>query len=1610
MSQIKKGPVKRMTIKRITSMVLLLSMLTALLLTGGVISAEDTAKLPFTDVREGKWYYNSIKTVYNAGLMTGKSDTQFAPGEAMTRAQFVTILSRMAGADTAGMKESLSFKDTPKKAWYADAVGWAVSVGLTNGYEDNTFRPNASILRQELAVLFIRFFDHMDVTVTGEALVEVFTDKAKLPKWASKEIEALRETGLIGGDTEGNFNPKKNATRAELATILERYLGLTEGDRMEGYLEKIRALKCENHSNYLHYIMCSKAVNLSLETFGYMLERVAGINNNEYYITVSTPLPGMISSVYQWSNFSAYEEASMTIFVVITSRATGKSTQREAFNIKFNRDYSFTEDMFISCTDHLTDEFMRSAWDDLETRNVFDENGSVIVPYYACKDEATLEEYFIDSVFSLGSDPMAGNENEVYVAEFADGDMAKIIAAAAEGGAVKADISVRNTYLDISTDKKTFTVRVLTHEQCVDEMNALIAKSREYVNTLSALMTKCEYVNIPTDYENVALTVIERFADECFPRDIERSSFSKIPYLNDSIDGIFETAKSDLEAYLSGEKEPLNVPRYVTGDIALDGMAYIADTIDSYGNTERRPVYFYGSGLGYYYSVDDIENYYDFGLNVMGTMDCDLYDVIRKPIEGDDPSILSDDGVYAIDTSSLREDLNAYHLAERNDIAMTFLIEDGIGNNGSGKRGLEYLYNAYPDLYGNAVSVGGINETCEAGRQILHDFYSAVAKELASFDCILNVVLVNEPGFNAASFPERYAAAWEEFLRDRYDGDLARLNEVHGASYKSFADVPMVGTTAKLSVPTPLNYDNYQFNNKVITEYHAWVASIVREEYPDAIITTKLKDSDDDDMFLGLSTTPETMYGILDVGGVDSVQDKVFMYDHLGDVFDAPASDPEVHCTIQEYHHFTTDFDKSNGLTVWRDFMHHLAVANIWAWDWDEQPYNWMHRPYALYDMGVAALDSNRLSYELQAMNSVDPDVAVLSSYISRFYTGGAATNIMYDTYNAALYNGEQVRIVSEEQIEKLETVKLLIIPGCSNLLPETVAAIHKYVENGGRVLMVGNDCLTADDFNVPYTGETAEMAEAIYAASDVIMPGSGYSSYSATIKALLDEMGLQRVWILDKSTGKPVEGKVEWTVCEYNGRVLVSVVPMGLTRDTEVEVYLDGNLVSESKDLRRGDVFGSTVTLENNKALFLELGKASSADSMVITREVYTSGDYSYILKADGTAEICAYSGNGGIVTVPATLDGIRVTGIAGSVFAENSSIKKITVSEGITSVGDAAFAGCENLTAVVLPSSVTSLGERAFANCTSLKSVNLGSITEIGERTFMSCTSLVSITIPETAKSIGNHAFIMCESLESLTVPESVHEIGNYAFAWCYGLVSFDFPEKLDHLGYGAFRGCRSLAGELKLPFGLTEIGSFTFYGCTSITSAVIPDSVMWIREKAFYGCGSLSDVTLSKGLLNMWRHAFAGCPIDELVLPYGMMVVGAGSVPSGVLTVPETVRFLRSAGGSNLVEEGSCAHDTCIAFNLGYDFIEYEKHTHTTTGEVTCTDHVYCTNCGAAVLESHGHVYSRKVTLPTCTADGYITYTCRDCGHSYTEATIPAGHVLASDGKCTGCNYNK
>ena len=214
----KDKSMKTLKVLRVAAIMLII----AVLLPSVVFTADSS--LPFKDVKNGKWYYAPIKYVFDNGIMNGMTKDTFVPEGTTTRAQLVTILSRLDGAEIKGKGADTGFSDVPAGKWYSDAIGWAAEKNLVNGYNDGTFKPDAPILRQELAVLLDRFIVYRSDVLPDNPIADGFSDQKQIPKWAAGSVEKIRLCGIIAGDKAGNFNPKKTATRAEIATMIERYL------------------------------------------------------------------------------------------------------------------------------------------------------------------------------------------------------------------------------------------------------------------------------------------------------------------------------------------------------------------------------------------------------------------------------------------------------------------------------------------------------------------------------------------------------------------------------------------------------------------------------------------------------------------------------------------------------------------------------------------------------------------------------------------------------------------------------------------------------------------------------------------------------------------------------------------------------------------------------------------------------------------------------------------------------------------------------------------------------------------------------------------------------------------------------------------------------------------------------------------------------------------------------------------------------------------------------------------------------------------------------------------------------------------------------------------
>ena len=172
----------------------------------------------FTDMR-GHWASEFVKELYEAGIVTGVTDTEFGPSLSMKRGDFVLMLYRAAGQPA--VSGSAGFEDVAADAYYADAVAWAVANGITEGKGEGTFAPDDTLTRQEGFTFLYRALDVLGAGfVEGDtALLDSFADGASVAEWARSATATLITNGVVEG-SESGLNPAGSLTRAEMAKML----------------------------------------------------------------------------------------------------------------------------------------------------------------------------------------------------------------------------------------------------------------------------------------------------------------------------------------------------------------------------------------------------------------------------------------------------------------------------------------------------------------------------------------------------------------------------------------------------------------------------------------------------------------------------------------------------------------------------------------------------------------------------------------------------------------------------------------------------------------------------------------------------------------------------------------------------------------------------------------------------------------------------------------------------------------------------------------------------------------------------------------------------------------------------------------------------------------------------------------------------------------------------------------------------------------------------------------------------------------------------------------------------------------------------------------------
>ncbi len=249
----------------------------------GVSYTDPTAQM--TDV-SSHWAKDSIYHVVGRGLLEGTSATKFSPDADMTRGMLVMALGRLANVDTKAYTTN-SFKDVKADSAFRPYIEWAYKNGIIQGTGNGKFEPARAITREKIAVIFANYAKATGYTLPVTRKVTTYTDASSIGSTYKTAVTALQQAGIMMGGSGKKFNPKSNATRAEVSTMLHRYIKLTiNPDTAQGWA-------INDAGQYLYY-KDSKSL-ISTQTIG---------NVKYFFHTNGTLKTGWVKDGDNWRFYS----------------------------------------------------------------------------------------------------------------------------------------------------------------------------------------------------------------------------------------------------------------------------------------------------------------------------------------------------------------------------------------------------------------------------------------------------------------------------------------------------------------------------------------------------------------------------------------------------------------------------------------------------------------------------------------------------------------------------------------------------------------------------------------------------------------------------------------------------------------------------------------------------------------------------------------------------------------------------------------------------------------------------------------------------------------------------------------------------------------------------------------------------------------------------------------------------------------------------------------------------------------------------------------------------------------------------------------------------------
>ena len=895
---------------------------------------------------------------------------------------------------------------------------------------------------------------------------------------------------------------------------------------------------------------------------------------------------------------------------------------------------------------------------------------------------------------------------------------------------------------------------------------------------LKALLEQCKRLEISTPYEKIGVSTFERFVDYIAEDEKDGVSDSIMTYNHNAMQSIYANTKANLEAYLSGAKAPLSVPKYdmmktyISGagitdgknNIISSGYGHFAEASDDieyfqdfgamniqtetgpsnvialpdwYYTSENKPEYYFDivddgadhalkiaykseKADGKYFRFSQSvkvkpSTTYSYKLSYKGKSVND--GAVTVQVKGGDLSSLTlasvsntwqDSGWQTFTTGS--SDKSVSFTVKVSDICEELYIDDIIVKESSGSNLLEngnfegeydkghiseideilvrakksnvsvsfllqpmYFWRipGCEDMYTSKTGYSyNINDPRAKAK--IEQYLRTIVPIIAKYEAVRDICITNEPNFDTRTYPDFYNPKFREYLSGIY-GNISTINQKYGTSYSSVDNIEMPGEFSK----NALFYDWICFNEDMLSEWNGWMASIIKE-YTSKPVHCKImnyfipsESANRKELTFGVDAEKFDVFSDYagndassSIGHTPTLTTKMMWYDYLSSITGKPIYNSEDHFISDGSTIYNEEQKNTVRYNLWQGAIHGRTMSTMWVWartydSGSDLANSILTRPDCVAEAGYTSLDMMRNADDIIRLSSQKPEVALFYSKTSRVFNDDYMEYLVR-YYQALLFSGKRVGFVTETSLDKLSDYKYLVIPYVEYTTPEALDAVNSFIDNGGKVIYYADregyfgsnyKCMTKDKFGNSMDNAKIESKGTRFSTRDTDDVATAFQNYFTS----------DRVRVIDNSTGKTA-AKVEYVYkVGESGSVLVNIVNHNENNKT-VSVYLDGEKITEMKNVLTGEDMGGSYTLKQYVPLTLKLKNSTETpselknlkyngnilswdddDNAVLYSVYYTDATGEEVLLARTENNYCTGSGYGIYTVIPENSLGVQ-------------------------------------------------------------------------------------------------------------------------------------------------------------------------------------------------------------------------------------------------------------------------------------------------------------------------------------------------------------------------------